>query len=47
MMRKLSSPVRRDIDSDDIVVEDLKEVLTSHEDIDKKVAHTQRSTKEL
>lgn len=40
-MRKLSSPLIRDIDLDNIVVEDLKKMMTSHEDINKKVAHLQ------
>ena len=39
MMRKRSSLIRRDIDSDDIMVEKLKEMLISPKVINTKVAH--------
>lgn len=47
MTRKLSSLIRRDIDSDDILVEDSKKILTSHEDINKKVTHRQEKHKRI
>ncbi len=47
MTRKPSSLIRRDIDSNDIAVEDLTEMLTSHEDINKKVAHRRKKYKEI
>lgn len=47
MTRKRSSLIRRDIDLDSIVVEDLKEMLTSYEDTIKKVAHIQGEYKRI
>lgn len=47
MTRKRSSLIRRDIDLDSIVVEDLKEMLTSYEDTIKKVAHIQWEYKRI
>lgn len=44
MTRKPSSLIRRDIDSDDIA-EDLTEMLTSHKDINKKVAYRREKHK--
>lgn len=45
MTRNLSSPIKRDIDSNDIVMKDRKEMLISHENTNKKVAHRPGSTK--
>lgn len=47
MTRNLSSLIKRDIDSDDIVMKDLKEMLTSHENTNKKVAHRQGEHKRI